>query len=117
MSTDVSNLEFIRSLQAELAEVDPAIMEFDMDDPDSRLAILLTAAVLKGSTIEVASAREDGETETISVESLGATSDGQPTIILSVRSTDGTLAPDTADFVADIVDEGYQTEISRLIGE
>lgn len=117
MAVEQSEREFFVSLQKELAELDPTIMEFDLDDPDTRLAIMLTAALLKGNSVELVGEREDGEQESMTMESLGSSPDGQQSIVLTVRSTDGTLAPETAGFVAVLLDESHQTEISQLTGE
>jgi hypothetical protein len=117
--TEISNEKHnLIAMRDKLAEQDPTLLEFDLDDPDTALAFMVVAsALLKGGNVKVTAKDDDGRTETISVESLGDGSDGLPVVAFSIGSSDGTLSPEGADALAVFLEPTFHSEIDTILGE
>ncbi len=109
--------ETLERAQQLLAKDIPEIMEFDLDDPDTPLVLLIASAMLKGETIEISSTDEDGRTENLSISGLGKTSVGEQLSVVAITSSDGMLSAETADLAAELMAESHAAEIDRLIAE
>lgn len=115
MSEINDEYENIRRLRDELSEIDPAIAEFDLEDPDARLALVLAHAVFKGEEITIECEDDDGRVEVMTLESAGSFDDGRPKFALSIGSSDSLLSEDTAGMVANLMQEDLDKEIDNLL--
>lgn len=107
----------LEQIRDEMAQEDPTVLELDIDDPDTAVALVLTAALLKGASISVAATDENGRTETIAASSLGKGADGEHIMGLEIGSSDGTLSPESADLAAELIRPSFEAEIGRLTAE
>jgi len=77
----------------------------------------LLVAIKGGGNITFTKEDEDGRTEILTLESMGVNSDGEPLTAVSISSSDGTLAPETAEMAAELMTDSHKAEVNRLIGE
>ena len=118
---DPNTLETVKKLQQKVAEIDSSIMSLDPNNEDDAKTILLAGAILLtakgGGSISFTAEEEDGRTETVAIQSMGVDTNGEPLMMTQVASSDGKLAPETADMAAKLIGESHQAEVDRLIGE
>ena len=81
---------------------DPGFADLDLDSTteDGRFEIMLLGALMAGAEVEMTGTDADGRTETMSVSQVGTAPDGDKILKIAVSSPDGTLAPDTAELLA-----------------
>lgn len=60
--------------------------------------------------------RQDGENESIRIESMGTDFGGAPLTSVFVESPDGTLGPNTSEIVAGVISLSLEQDIQDLLG-
>ena len=108
--------EELLRLQQEVAQVDPAVMELDLDDPDSMTVLFLTSSILKGAPLVVKRVREDGEVESVTVQATDI-GNNEFCVDFSVKSSDGEFSADTTDLFVDVATQNIDSEIDGLLGQ
>ena len=107
-------------LQQLVAKEMPSVMELDPSNEADAQTILvcgqLLVAMKEGGNIELTSEDKDGRSETLSIQTTGANTSGDPTASMSIASSDGRFAPETVDMAAALALDGHLTEINRLTG-
>ena len=107
--------ERLLRLRDELALIDSGFSELDGTDPDDQLELLLAAALVRGDGMSIESGG-DCRTDTVLIGKLGDQPDGRPLFAVSIGSSDGVLAPHTADFAAVLIRPQFDAEVERLTG-
>lgn len=115
MSEYNSQIQRLESMRDKLIEIDPTFTEYDLDDPQSALAIIVVNAMLKGGSIRIGAEKEE-RTETILIDNVGQAANGIPLVCINTDSPDGKLSPDTAELAADLIQPQLQAEIDSIIG-
>lgn len=107
--------ELVRRLQAELGASDPAMFDFDPDDPAAAAAIALTAGIARRQPFTMCIQREDGSIETIAV--IEGNEDDETATTALTYSPDGTLSSLGAEVVALLVEPEFSRELRTITGE
>jgi hypothetical protein len=111
----------LKRIQELVASFDPSVMELDPSNENDALTIILAgalfAAMKNSGDLTITAKDDDGRTETVTVQSMGASSNGEPVVVVSIDSSDGTLAPETADLAASLMAGSHQAEVNHLVGE
>ena len=112
----------LREIQAKVAEIDPDVAEWDLDDPESRLALVLTDAILfNGVCFRLETTDSSGRTETVAFETAGEDPNGDGVTIISFYTSTGVYSPEHAELTADVVhladEPDPDAEIAGLVEE
>jgi hypothetical protein len=110
-----SQIQRLESMRDKLIGIDPTFTEYDLDDPQCALAIIVVSAMLKGSSIRIGVETEE-RTETISIDNVGQAANGIPLVCIKTDSSDGKLSSDTAELAASLIQPQLQAEIESIIG-
>lgn len=107
--------ETLSAAQKHFAEVDPSILEMDLEDPETALMLLIMTAFSKGSSIQIISETDEGASETLELETLATAGSEAPTVAATFGSSTGKLSAETAEMVSDLMTTSLDTEIKDLL--
>jgi hypothetical protein len=107
----------LRAIQTELAAIDPCVLELDLENPDTALAMVWMARLLEDGMISVGGEAEDGTTETLTMGLMPGAPDSPPVISHVILSDSGRLSPGTLDGMAAILGQNLQAEIDGFAAD
>lgn len=99
MATSLRMQQTLLDLQAQVAPIDPSILELDPSELDDAILIAAYGSLIMewAQDAAISVTKPDGHRETLRLSAMGKNSQNQPIITAQVTSNDGTLDPSTKE--------------------